>query len=145
MLRAIRRAAWGGAIGVLGFVVLTVTGGWLVTDRPLGERQVATGPASLPIGGPFALTDHRGRAVTERDFRGRPMAVMKSPGQQPAKARSTGPAACRRALSSGAVGLDISAAMARRVRRAMAARRGASAESSAMALSQASGLAGRIS
>jgi protein SCO1 len=75
MLRAIRWVAWG-AIGVLGFLVLAVTGGWLVTDGPLGERQVATGPASLPVGGPFALTDHRGRAVTERDFRGRPMAVF---------------------------------------------------------------------
>lgn len=75
MLRAIRWVAWG-AIGVLGFLVLAVTGGWLVTDGPLGERQVATGSASLPIGGPFALTDHRGRAVTERDFRGRPVAVF---------------------------------------------------------------------
>ncbi|WP_236571434.1 SCO family protein [Rhodovarius lipocyclicus] len=35
-----------------------------------------SGPASLAIGGPFSLTDHRGLAVTERDFRGRPMAVF---------------------------------------------------------------------
>lgn len=37
---------------------------------------MVTGPASLAIGGPFALTDHRGRMVTERDFRGRPVAVF---------------------------------------------------------------------
>ncbi len=28
-------------------------------------------PLPLDIGGPFALTDHQGRAVTDRDFRGR--------------------------------------------------------------------------
>ncbi len=28
-------------------------------------------PLPLDIGGPFALTDHEGRAVTDRDFRGR--------------------------------------------------------------------------
>jgi protein SCO1/2 len=75
MLRVIRWAAWGG-VAVLGFLLLATTGGWLVTDGPLGERRVATGPASLPIGGPFTLNNHRGRAVTERDFRGRPMAVF---------------------------------------------------------------------
>ena len=75
MLRWVRRAAWG-AVGVLGFLVLATSAGWLVTDGPLGDRRVASGPASLPIGGPFSLTDHRGRAVTEADFRGRPMAVF---------------------------------------------------------------------
>jgi protein SCO1/2 len=36
-----------------------------------------TGTASPPaaIGGPFALTDHHGRAVTDRDFRGRYLLV----------------------------------------------------------------------
>ena len=29
------------------------------------------GPPPLELGGPFALTDHRGRAVTDRDFHGR--------------------------------------------------------------------------
>jgi protein SCO1/2 len=75
MLRTIRWVAWG-AVGILGFVLLATTGGWLVSDGPLGPRRVATGPQSLAIGGPFSLTDHRGRAVTERDFRGRPMAVF---------------------------------------------------------------------
>jgi protein SCO1 len=75
MLRAIRWVAWGG-VAFLGLLLLATTGGWLVTDGPLGERRVASGPASLAIGGPFRLTDHRGRAVTERDFRGRPMAIF---------------------------------------------------------------------
>jgi protein SCO1/2 len=75
MLRVIRWAAWGG-VALLGSLMLATAGGWLVTDGPLGERRVATGPASLQIGGPFTLTDHRGREVTERDFRGKPMAVF---------------------------------------------------------------------
>jgi protein SCO1/2 len=75
MLRAIRWAAWGG-VAVLGVLLLATAGGWLVTDGPLGDRRVASGPASLPIGGPFALTDHRGRAVTEADFRGKPAAIF---------------------------------------------------------------------
>ncbi len=75
MLRAIRWAAWWG-VAVLGLLLLATTGGWLVTDGPLGTGRVATGPTSLAIGGPFSLTDQRGRAVTEQDFRGRPMAIF---------------------------------------------------------------------
>ncbi len=67
MLRIIRWVAWG-AVGVVGFLLLGVTGGWLVTDGPLAPPRVATGPRTLAIGGPFSLTDHRGR--------GRPMAVF---------------------------------------------------------------------
>jgi len=75
MLRIIRWIAWG-AVGVLGFLLLATTGGWLVSDGPLAPPRVATGPQTLAIGGPFSLTDHHGRAVTEQDFRGRPMAVF---------------------------------------------------------------------
>lgn len=75
MLRIIRWLAWS-AVGVVGFLLLATTGGWLVSDGPLAPPRVATGPQTLAIGGPFSLTDHRGRAVTERDFRGRPMAVF---------------------------------------------------------------------
>jgi len=75
MLRIIRWVAWG-AVGVVGFLLLATTGGWLVTDGPLAPPRSATGPGTLAIGGPFSLTDHRGRAVTERDFRGRPIAVF---------------------------------------------------------------------
>ena len=75
MLRIIRWIAWG-AVGVLGALLLATTGGWLVSDGPLAPARVASGPQALAIGGPFSLTDHRGRTVTERDFRGRPMAVF---------------------------------------------------------------------
>jgi protein SCO1/2 len=75
LLRLTRWLAWGG-VAAIGFVLLATTGGWFVTDGPLGRPRVATGPSSLAIGGPFSLTDHRGRAVTERDFRGRPMAIF---------------------------------------------------------------------
>lgn len=74
MLRLIRRLAWGG-IAVLGLLMLATTGGWLVTDGPLAP-PIATGPASLAIGGPFSLTDHTGRAVTEQDFADRPVVIF---------------------------------------------------------------------
>jgi len=73
-LRLIRWFAWGG-VATLGLLLLATTAGWVVTDGPLAP-QVATSRASLPIGGPFSLADHRGRAVTERDFAGRPMAMF---------------------------------------------------------------------
>lgn len=75
MLRAIRWAAWSG-VAILGSLLLAIMGGWLLTDGPLGERRVATEPASLSIGGPFMLTNHRGQVVTEQDFRGRPVAIF---------------------------------------------------------------------
>jgi protein SCO1/2 len=73
-LRLVRWLAWGG-VAVVGFLLLATAGGWLVTDGPLAPR-VASGPASLAIGGPFSLTDHRGRRVTERNFAGRPVAIF---------------------------------------------------------------------
>lgn len=73
-LRWIRRIAWGG-VAVVGFVTLAIGVGWWRVDGP-GRPDSATGPASLAIGGPFQLTDHRGRTVTERDFHGRPVAVF---------------------------------------------------------------------
>lgn len=75
MLRVIRWAALGG-VAVLGFLILAIAGGWLMMDGPLGPGRAATGIGSPQIGGPFALTDHRGREVTERDFHGKPMAVF---------------------------------------------------------------------
>lgn len=75
MLRMIRRVAWG-AVGVLGLLAVAAWGGWLVVDGPLRPPTVATGPGNLAIGGPFRLTDHTGRTVTEQDFRGRPMAIF---------------------------------------------------------------------
>jgi protein SCO1/2 len=74
LLRLVRWLAWGG-VAALGLLLLVTAGGWLVTDGPLAPR-VASGPASLPIGGKFSLTDHRGRPVTERDFAGKPAAIF---------------------------------------------------------------------
>ena len=40
----------------------------------ISGRQVTTGKAL--VGGPFQLVDHHGKAVTERDFAGRPMLLI---------------------------------------------------------------------
>ena len=75
-LRAVRWAAWG-AVTVVGVLGLAVGGGWLVTDGPLGrDPVVADTGATVPIGRSFAMTDHRGRAVTEHAFAGRPLLVF---------------------------------------------------------------------
>ena len=73
-LRSVRRMAWLG-VAIVGALTAATGGGWLVTDGPLAPA-IVTGPASLAIGGPFRLTDHRGQAVSEADFRGQPMAVF---------------------------------------------------------------------
>ena len=75
LLRLTRWIAWG-AVAIVGFVFTATLSGWLVTDGPLAPVRVATEPASLGIGGPFRLTDHRGRLVTEQDFRGQPVAIF---------------------------------------------------------------------
>jgi protein SCO1/2 len=61
-------------------VVLLVAGGamwWLRAGRDaasqLGGMAV---PPGVALGGPFSLTDHTGRAVTDRDFRGRTLMVF---------------------------------------------------------------------
>lgn len=70
-LRLLRRLLW----GATAFVSIALMLGYWLDD---GSRRpiVATGPASIAIGGPFSLTDQNGRAVTEQDFRSRPMAVF---------------------------------------------------------------------
>ncbi len=45
---------------------------YLIDERVREAARSATAPA---IGGPFALVDHRGRAVTEADYRGKLMVV----------------------------------------------------------------------
>ncbi len=66
LLRTVRWAAW-----VAVAVSLLMTGGaWLM-------REVAhePAPAAIAIGGPFALTDHLGRAVSDQDYRGAYMLI----------------------------------------------------------------------
>jgi protein SCO1/2 len=59
-------------IGAL-LMVLVVAGTAVLRMGSSGTTSIATGVAT--IGGPFALTDHTGRAVTQNEFRGRYMLV----------------------------------------------------------------------
>jgi len=66
LLRTVRRAAW-----VAVAVSLLLAGGaWLLRDPAR-----APAPATVAIGGPFALTDHNGRAVSDQDYRGAYMLI----------------------------------------------------------------------
>jgi protein SCO1/2 len=44
-------------------------------ERLIGQPSVGTSGSAL-VGGPFTLTDHKGRTVTEKDFLGRYMLVF---------------------------------------------------------------------
>jgi protein SCO1/2 len=70
-LRAFRWAAWG-AVCIAGALAFAVSTGWLVTDGPLSSAGTSPIPADQSIGGPFRMTDHRGRAYSEGDLRGKP-------------------------------------------------------------------------
>ena len=72
-MRAIRWIAW-----ILVVLVAGATIGVLVSndvrDTVLGTSGNGTGIAN--IGGPFQLTDHTGKTVTEKDFLGKPTAMF---------------------------------------------------------------------
>ena len=74
VLKAIRYAAWA-AVALALPMALALFLGWWQVDGP-GRAAPGRPAAALAIGGPFSLTDHRGRPVTERDFRGRPLLVF---------------------------------------------------------------------
>jgi protein SCO1/2 len=65
------RALWiaGTAAFVLAASAMTYWAWWLPGDVP--HSGPATSAERLDFGGPFTLTDHSGRTVTERDFLGR--------------------------------------------------------------------------
>jgi len=56
------------AIAALGFVIAATIGRYYLMSAHDGERATA-------IGGPFELTDHTGKTVTDKDFRGKYMLV----------------------------------------------------------------------
>lgn len=69
--RAIRLALWG-LVVLSGGLLASLTLGWWQVDGP-GAPRVAAGVNPVPgIGGPFAVTDHRGRVFTQREIAGRP-------------------------------------------------------------------------
>jgi len=74
-LRVFRWVAWG-AVCIAGFLTLAVSAGWFVTDGPLSDAESASASASQSIGGPFAMTDHRGRPFTDADIRGKPAMIF---------------------------------------------------------------------
>lgn len=74
-IRAIRIGAWLLVLGSIGLSGLA----WLfpaTIGQWIGGPGVARLAREMEIGVPFALTDHDGRQVTEKDFAGRPYLVF---------------------------------------------------------------------
>ena len=61
-------------LGVLGFALAAALAVALYLSDS-GLREVARSATAPAVGGPFALVDHTGRAVTEADYRGKLMLV----------------------------------------------------------------------
>ncbi len=68
MLKFVRYTAWA-LVLIVGFVSTSILMGWWMSDRARTEQPT-------PTGGAFALADHTGKAVTDADFRGSPLAVF---------------------------------------------------------------------
>lgn len=66
VLRLVRIVAW---IAVV-LVITLLVGYWKSSPSNKTEEAALTSPMS--IGGPFSLTDHTGKPVTEKDFLGKP-------------------------------------------------------------------------
>jgi protein SCO1/2 len=65
-LRIVRWVAW----AVVAVSLLMTGGAWLMR-----EAARAPAPMAIAVGGPFALTDHNGRAVSDQDYRGAYMLI----------------------------------------------------------------------
>lgn len=76
VLKWIRYGAWAGVV-LIAFVGAAILLGWWQVDGPgrlpADRASIQGAPA---IGGPFTLVDHKGKTVTDADFRGKPMAVF---------------------------------------------------------------------
>jgi len=75
ILKVIRYTAWTG-VAVVGFLGAAVVLGWWQVDGARLSTSGQQSSAAGQIGGPFSLVDHQGRAVTDADFRGKPMLVF---------------------------------------------------------------------
>jgi len=74
VLKKVRVALWG-LVGVVGFLAVGLAMGWWQVDGPGAERPPAT--TTVPtLGGPFAMTDHRGQPFTEQHLDGRPTVMF---------------------------------------------------------------------
>ena len=69
----------GAMLAALAAIALAAYVAWQVTrPKPIattGSISSVAVPAQIKIGGPFALTDHNGRPVTDADFRGKLLLV----------------------------------------------------------------------
>lgn len=72
-LRILRHAAWA-LVALLGLAALAATLGWFGADGPASRRPALV--AAPSIGGPFAMRDAAGVAVSERDLVGRPSLIF---------------------------------------------------------------------
>jgi protein SCO1 len=66
-----------GLVAVFLAVAIAYLGVYERTPKGPGTAgSSSSSSSSVPIGGPFSLTDHTGRAVTDKDFQGKLMLVM---------------------------------------------------------------------
>ncbi|WP_044563451.1 SCO family protein [Azospirillum sp. B4] len=62
--------------GAAVLLVALGVGAWALTSRPASAPSTPGLPTVASIGGPFALTDQDGRAVTDRTYAGKTLMVM---------------------------------------------------------------------
>jgi cytochrome oxidase Cu insertion factor (SCO1/SenC/PrrC family) len=62
-------AGWLMLAGILAVLALGLGGRYLMMDKPAAPVQVS-------VGGPFALTDHHGKAVTDANYRGKYLLIL---------------------------------------------------------------------
>lgn len=70
LLKMVRNLAWVGVVVALAALAL---GFWRADQA---QRQTSLSDVSQLVGGPFELTDNKGRKITEKDFLGRPLLVF---------------------------------------------------------------------
>lgn len=75
-LRLARRIAIGLSVVIVIAVVVVVAGRQFGVMNMNGGGKTSVGEPTVKIGGPFTLTDHTGKQVTEADFRGKAMLIF---------------------------------------------------------------------